>query len=216
MNAPRRAPALVFVAVAGCSLVSTAFAQGPPVSSIYSCRDAAGNTITSDRPAAECVGVVRELGPSGVVRRLIAPPLTAEQRRQKAADDVARRLADDAAREKKQRDSALLAAYPSEAQLEASRRRSLASTSDSMKASQARLADLVNERKAYVQEGDQYRDKPMPPLVRRRLDDNQAAIDDEEAAVKQREADIERINQRFDEDLRRLRELSGATPGKAP
>ena len=48
----------------------------------------------------------------------------------------------------------------------------------------------------------------MPPLFRRKLDDNQALIDDEEATIKMRQFDVERINQRYDDELKRYRELN--------
>lgn len=176
--------------------------------SIYTCRDRSGKTVTSDRPITDCAGVMRELGPSGIVKREIAPPLTAEQQRQKEADDRARHVADEAAREQRRRDTALLTAYQSEDQIEAARKRALADTTDSIRTSQSRLADLEKEKKALAQESDAYKGKPVPPLFKRKVDDNQAAIDDEEAAIKQRQGDVERVNLRYDEEKKRFRELS--------
>ena len=178
--------------------------------SSYTCRDRTGRTVTSDRPLTDCVGVMRELGPSGVVRREIAPPLTAEQQHQKELDDKARRLADEAAREKRRRDSALLAAYQSEDQIELARRRALSDADDSIRTSRTRLAELQKDQKSLVQEGEAFRNKSMPPLFKRKLDDNQALIDDEEASIKLRQTDVERINQRYDDDRARYRELTGA------
>jgi hypothetical protein len=180
-------------------------------SSIYTCRDHSGKTLTSDRPIADCAGVMRELGPSGVVKREIGPPLTADQQRQKDADDKARRAADEAAREKHRRDTALLASYQTTDQIEAARRRSLADADASIKTSQERLADLEKERKGLELEGQVYAGKPMPPLFKRKLEDNQALIDDEQASIKARQADMGRVNQRYDDDLRRFRELTETT-----
>ena len=197
------------VALAACMTASAAQAQ-----SIYTCRDQAGRTLTSDRPIADCAGVMRELGPTGVLRREIAPPMTAEQARQKEADDKVRRVADDAAREKRRRDSALLAAYQNADQIEAARRRSLADTDESLRGSHARLADLQKEKAGLAQEAEAYKGKRMPPTFQRKLDDNQALIDDEEASMKLRQADVERINQRYDDDARRFRELTAGSKGR--
>jgi hypothetical protein len=188
-----------------CAAATGAAAQAP---SIYTCRDHSGKTVTSDRPIPDCAGVMRELSPSGAVKREIAPPLTPEQQRQKDADDRARRAADEAAREQRRRDTALLMAYQNEDQIEAARKRALADANDSIKTSQERLADLEREKKALVQEGEAYKGKPVPPLYQRKVDDNQALIDDEERAVKQRQGDMERVNQRYDDDRKRFRELT--------
>ncbi len=200
MNRGPRALLVVCVAIA----TSDAAAQN-----LYSCRDHAGHTITSDRPITECAGVMRELGPTGVLRREIAPPLTAEQTRQKEIDDKLRRDTDEAAREKRRRDSALLAAYSNEEAIEAARRRSLADADDSIRGSKARIEELMKDRRTLVQDGEVYKGK-LPPLYQRKLDDNQALIDDEQASMKMRQADVERINQRYNEEVRRYRDLTSS------
>ncbi len=176
--------------------------------SIYTCRDRNGRTITSDRPIAECSDrAMRELGPSGIVKREIAPPLTAEQQKQKEFDDRNRRLADEAAREKRRRDTALLSAYADEDQIERARRRNLADTEEAIKRSQTRLVELGKEKASLVQETEGYRGKQVPYLVQRKVEDNRAAIADEEGAMRMQKAEIDRINLRFDEEVKRYREL---------
>ena len=205
----RRSLALA-MGIATGSLAISASAQA----TIYTCRDRSGRTITSDRPIPECVDrAVRELGPSGIVKREIAPPLTPEQQRQKDIDDRNKRLADDAAREKRRHDSALLAAYSNEAQIETARRRALADAQDSIKTSHLHLADLNADKKALEQEAEFYKKKRMPLVVKRRFDDNEAAISDEEATIKMRQSDVERINQRYDDELKRFRELTEVGKG---
>lgn len=194
---------LSIVALVASAPISNASAQ-----SIYTCRDHAGRTITSDRPITECAGVMRELGPTGILRREIAPPLTADQQHQKDLDDKNKRIADEAVREKRRRDAALMTAYQNEDQIENARRRAVADADDSIKSSRVRLEELTKDKKALGVESGAYRNKPMPPLFRRKLDDNQALIDDEEATIKMRQFDVERINQRYDDDLKRYRELS--------
>jgi hypothetical protein len=195
----------MFVGVSMLIVVSSADAEN----SIYTCRDQYGKTMTSDQPIPNCVGVMRELGPSGIVRREIAAPLTPEQQRQKDADDRARRAAEEVAREKRRRDTALLAAYQNTDQIEAARKRALSDADASIKLSQERMIELVKEKKSLQQEALQtYGSKPLPPLFQRRIDDNQALIDDEDASIKTRQADIGRINQRYDDDLKRFQELT--------
>lgn len=177
-------------------------------SSIYTCKDHSGRTLTSDHPITECAGVMRELGPSGIVKREIAPPLSAEQLHQKELDDKSKRTADEVAREKRRRDTALLSAYQNEEQIEAARRRSLADAAESIKTSQTRLTELDKEKQALMQEGETFKGKTVTPLFKRRVEDNQALIDDEEASMKMRRSDVDRVNQRYDDELKRYRELS--------
>lgn len=205
-----RRPMALAIAIAAGAFAGDAAAQA----TIYTCRDRNGRTITSDRPIPECADrAMRELGPSGIVKREIAAPLTPEQRRAKEVDERNRKLAEEAAREKRRRDAALLAAYSNETQIEGARRRTLADAEDSIKTSRSHLADLNAERKALMQELGGYKNKRVPPMVQRRLDDNEAAISNEEATIRMRQADVERINQRYDEELRRFRELTGPSKG---
>ena len=177
---------------------------------IYTCRDRIGRAITSDRPIPECADrAMRELNPSGTVSREIPAPLTQEQLHQKDLDDRKKKLADEAAREQKRRDQALLAAYSSEDKIETARRRALTDTEALIKSSQDHSVELKKDRKAIAQEAEFYKDKRLPPLIRRKVDDNDAAIADEDAALAQRRGDLDRINQRYDEEIKRYRELMG-------
>jgi hypothetical protein len=192
------------------ALILSAFADvASAQGSIFTCRDRSGHTLTSDRPIADCASTMRELGPSGIVKREIAPPLTPEQQKQKDEADRAKRLAEETLREQHRRDLALLTAYQSEDQIEAARKRALSDPETSIKTSQARLTDLGEEKLALAKEVEGYKGK-VPPTVQRRVDDNQALIDDENASIKSRNVDIVRINQRYDDDRKRFRELTTA------
>jgi Domain of unknown function (DUF4124) len=179
-------------------------------SSIYTCRDHNGHTLTSDRPIADCAGTMRELGPSGIVKREIAPPLTPEQQKAKEDADRAKRLTEETVREQHRRDLALLTAYQSEDQIDAARKRALADPDATIKGSQSRLVELAEEKQALAKEVETYKGK-VPPIVQRRVDDNQALIDDETATIKSRNVEIVRINQRYDDDRKRFRELTATS-----
>lgn len=70
--------------VLSCCLAAAGLWHGLVVAQsggIYVCVDAKGRKLTSDRPIPECIDrEQRELGPSGSVRRTIAPTLTAQER----------------------------------------------------------------------------------------------------------------------------------------
>ena len=95
---------------------------------IFSCKDAKGRTLTSDRPIAECAGAVRELREDGAMRREIAAPLTPEQQRLKDEEDARAQMLAHQKREQALRDKALLMAYPSVESLEQMRSPAMRST----------------------------------------------------------------------------------------
>src|SRR5438445_11897262 len=62
-------------------LGSVAALAGAASAPIYSCIDANGKRLTSDRPIAECsTREQRILNPDGSVRRIVPPTMTAEER----------------------------------------------------------------------------------------------------------------------------------------
>ena len=84
--------------------------------SIYSCVDAHGKRLTSDRPIAECNSrEQRVLNDDGSVRRVLSPTLTADERAE--AEAAERRAAEErmARQDAVRRDRTLLARFPSEA-----------------------------------------------------------------------------------------------------
>ena len=63
---------------ASALLIAPAFAQ---TGSIFTCTDAQGRHLSSDRLIVACLDrEQRELGPGGVLRRVIAPTLSPEER----------------------------------------------------------------------------------------------------------------------------------------
>src|SRR4051812_38400476 len=88
----------------GC-LLAAAAAPGwtvePAGGGIYTCTDARGRRVTSDRPIVECMDrEQKELTPSGTVRRTLGPSLTATERaaleeRQHREAEERQRLADE-------------------------------------------------------------------------------------------------------------------------
>ena len=69
--------------------------------------------------------------------------------------------------------------------------------------------DLEKEKKSLAQDAEGYKGK-IPPLFQRKIDDNQALIDDEQATIKMRQVDVERVNQRYDDEKKRFKELNAS------
>lgn len=185
-------------------------AQPSSGASIYTCIDAQGRRITSDRPIIECLDrEQRELSPTGMTRRKIGPSLTEQERaaleaqRRKDAEEQSRLL------EERRRDRALLARYPNQAAHDAERAAALAQVDEVSAIARKRLQELLQERKALDTEMEFYQKDPSkaPLKLRHQLAENQ----DETAAqwrfIANQEQEKRRIQQRFDAELAHLRQL---------
>ena len=182
---------------------------------LYVCTDARGRTLTSDRPPAECADrPVRELRSDGSVRRVIEPPLSAEQRAAREAE--ARRQAEEADRQRTQmrRDLALLEAYATTDEIEEARNRALGTRHQLMDRASKRIEEHKRERAKLDKEAEFYVGRELPDSLKRAVENNSALIRSEQRIVDDVRGEMDRANARFDAENKRWRELisAGATP----
>jgi hypothetical protein len=188
---------------------------------IYTCVDANGKKITSDRPIPECAErEQKELNSSGTVKRTVKPVMTAEE--QRVFDDKQRAEAEERSRlaEEKRKDRALLTRYPSRASHDQERTEALSQVDDVMRAATKRIGELGNQRKDIDAQLEFYKKDPAkaPPSLRRQVDDNNNSIAVQKRFVIDQEGEKKRINARFDEELGKLKtlwQLTAAVPTKA-
>jgi hypothetical protein len=198
--------ALLLVSVA----VGAAWADG-----IYSCTNAQGRRLTSDRPILDCIGKDQQiLNKDGSVRGVLPPTLTADERQAKEAQDrlaaETRMAQQDAAR----RDRNLMARYPSEAAHQRARESALDTVRLAMKTTELRLRDLTQLRKPLQTEAEFYQGKTLPPKLRNAMESIEASVEAQKASASGQEAELGRINKLYDIELDRLRRLwAGAAPG---
>ena len=210
-TAPVRSSVL-FAALVLALAAPGAFGQSK---AIYTCVDAGGKRITSDRPIAACSDrEQRELNADGSVKRVVPPTLTsderaeAETRERAAAAEQAQRI------EALRRDRNLMARFPNEAAHNRAREAALEDGRKSVKISEGRLALLATERKPLMDEAEFYVGKPLPTKLRTQLDANDAATDAQRTLIQNQQAEILRVNALYDAELQRLRKLwGGAQPG---
>lgn len=184
---------------------------------IFMCKDAAGHTLTSDRPIPECADrAMRELDNRGMVRHEIAAPMTAEQKRQQQADEEKRKAEQAAAQEQKRNDRAIRLRYRSEADIEAARKRSLAPVQDKLQREKASLAagQAASQHSQSEADADQNRNAAVPQASQHRLAAARQAAAVSQKVIEECEAEIEQINAHFDQTLQRYRELTQATASK--
>ena len=190
-------------------------------SQIYTCIDANGKKITSDRPIPECAErEQKELNSSGTVKRTVKPVMTAEE--QRVLDDKLRAENEERTRqaEEKRKDRALLTRYPNRASHDQERTEALAQVDDVMRAATKRIGELGTQRKEIDAQLEFYKKDPnkAPPTLRRQVDDNNNSVAVQKRFVIDQEGEKKRINARFDEELGKLKtlwQLTAAVPTKA-
>lgn len=212
-----KAPALHRPLLALALLAPLACAAQTPANSgfVFSCVANGGRTISADRPIAECMDrEQRVLRRDGSLDRIIAPPLTAEQRAAKEARE--RRAVEDKRlqTEAVRRDRNLLQRFPDQTTHDKARQAALQAATEAMALSERRLAELAAERKPLAAEAEFYKGKPLPPKLRQNFNANDGATEAQRAALQNLKTEVARVNANFEAELERLKKLwAGAAPG---
>ena len=196
--------------------------------SIFTCVDAKGRRLTSDRMIAECTDrEQQELTPTGILKRKVGPTLTVEERaveeekQRQAIEERNRQL------EEKKRDRALLARYPNKAVHDKERAMALAAIDETIVSAHKNTESLLGQRKRMELDLEFYHNDlaKAPPALRRQLDENQQHLDAQKRFVANQDAEKKRINTRFDEEQAKLKLMwaqsappatAAAAPASAP
>lgn len=194
-------------------MAGAAWGQAAPVGGIYTCIDAQGRKLTSDRPIPACMDREQSvLGASGTVVQKVGPNLTAAERAQKEAKDKAELEERNKQLDERRRDRALLVRYPNKEVHDKERAEALAQVAAATQSANTRLTDLMGQRKKLDDEMEFYKKDPTkaPLYVRRQVDENTQSIEAQKRFIADQDEETKRINSRFDADLVRLRQLWAA------
>lgn len=184
------------------------------VGSIFTCT-VNGKTISADRVPPECSNAdVREMNRDGSLKRVIARPLTQEELRARAMEAKKRLEEEDKQLAQRRRDKSLLESYASDEEIEAARAKSLETSNEAIARANKRLAGLNGERKKLDDESEFYKKRAVPDQIKRSYVSIDQQVSSEEKVVNEARAEIQRINERFDAEKKRFRELlaQGARP----
>jgi myosin heavy subunit len=190
----------------------SASAQTP--TTMFSCV-ANGKTYSADRPPPECANSeMRELNRDGSVRRVIPRPLTVEEQRARALETKKKLEEEERLLAQRRRDRALLEAYANDAEIEAARKKSLEGAEQAIKRSQERADSLKKDRKRLDDESEFYKKREQPDSLKRAYALNAQAVSGEERIMAEARGEVARINERFDAERKRYKELlaQGARP----
>lgn len=182
---------------------------------IYTCTNAKGQRLTSDRPIYECLDrEQRVLNRDGSARDVLPPSMTADERaayeERERRQQQARLAEADAAR----RDRNLMTRYPNEASHEQAREAALDVMRRAIAASEKRLFDMETERKPLLNEAEFYKGRALPASLKARMDSVDATAEAQRSLIQTQRAEVQRISAFYDQELSRLKRLwAGATPG---
>lgn len=198
----------------GWTVVSAQAGQDTvPAGGIYVCVDRSGRRITADRPIPECLDrEQRELTSTGITRRVVPPNLTAEERaieEAKAKQEAVQRVR---LAEEKRRDLALLSRYSNARQHEQERQQQLAIVKNTQAAIQKRSQELIKQRDDLQVEMEFYKADPKkaPAWLQHRINYNAEQIEAQKRLLDNQSEEGQRINDRFDEELVRLKQIWAA------
>lgn len=188
-------------------------ATGPVIPGVYTCIDAKGRKLTADRPIPECIDREQKvLNPSGTVKAKVGPSLTAQERAEQEQKIKREAEEQSKAADEKRRNRALLVRYPNKAMHDKERNDAIAGVENVIKAAKARIDELSSQQLRLDQEMEFYKKDPSkaPAYLRRQVEETQQSTAVQKRFIGEQEAEIRRINARFDDELLRLKPLWAA------
>jgi hypothetical protein len=182
----------------------------------YRCVGTDKKTYYGQTPPPQCAGMPLEmLNRQGLVVRRVDPQADAANKAAKEAEDAKKREDDAAQRDRQRRDRALLATYTSEADVEAARKRALLDNEKAIQTIDTRTAGIRKRQAELTKELEFYKGKNKPPAkLEQEIKGAESELRAQEEQRAKRQKDIEAINARYDEDLRRYVELTRSAAAK--
>jgi hypothetical protein len=203
---------LTMIATAALILAPlAAHSQSTPGQLTYRCVGKDGKKYYGSTVPTACLGQpIEQLNTSGMVVKRINPEGDEKERVEKEAEAKKKREAEAAAREAARRNSALLATYTSEQDIDDARSRALTENEKALRDVELRIDAIKKRQASYEKELEFYKGDNKPPA---RLEDDirDAAVDlqAQENLLVAKKKDVDNINAKYNGDKKRYRELTG-------
>jgi hypothetical protein len=204
--------------LATSGVTASAQSAGGPTPQIYTCTDAGGRKLTSDRPIVECNDREQTiLNPSGTVKAKIGPVLTPLEQSQSEARIRAEQKERAKKDEEKRMDRALLVRYPNRAVHRKAREDTLDQILLVRQVGAARLKDLLVEHSKLTEEMAFYAKDPSkaPAKLQRQMTGVTQSLAEQERFLAEKDTEVQRVNAHFDEEQKRLEPLWPANQAPA-
>ncbi|MDQ2762183.1 MAG: hypothetical protein M3Y22_01390 [Pseudomonadota bacterium] len=186
--------------------------SAPALGAIYRCVGRDGKIGTRDRPMTDCVGEQYFVNPDGSNNRVVPRPPTEEEREEAEQKQREEHAAQREAQVQARADVALVKRFPDKASHDLAGKAALDTARADIRASNARIADLMLARKPLLDEAEFYPGKPLPSKLKAALDANDASLAAQKSSRQNLDAEVDRINKNYDLELARLMKLWAARP----
>ncbi len=190
-----------------------AWAQAPGAArpgETYRCIGKDGKKYYQSTVPAACVGQPMEvLNAQGMVIKRIDPQATAAERAQKEAEEAERKKREAISKEEGRRNRALLATYTSEKDIDQARGRALKENEFAVKDIEQKIA-LMKQRIASAKKEMRDNAEKKQPTTRfeQTIANTEFDIKTQEQLLATKKREVEAINARYDDDVKRYRELT--------
>lgn len=203
---PNRCAAVTALLALFC--LSTAFAG------VYKWTDEKGVVHYADSVPPEYVNrATVQINQQGLAIKKNEAALTPEQRKAIEDEEAKKKQAAKDATEQKRRDEALLNSYTDEKEIDIVRRRNISVVDGVITSTQRRIDELRVRRKELDTEGVtlQRQGKVLDPVKLRELKSIDGQLPDLEKLIAQKTREVSTLRTKYDDDLRRYRELTRKT-----
>ena len=193
------------------ALAVLAFAQTPAFAAgqFFCCHDATGKQVCGDILPQACYGrAYREVGSNGQTIRTFDAPLTAEQRALRTAEEEKKRIEEEKRKEQQRKDQALLNTYGSERDIDAMRTRAETDVFQSIRNAETKITEIQQLRRKFENEAEFYKNKKLPPEIKKGLDDADFEIKAQESIIEAKKKELVAVRAKYDIDKQRYIDLS--------
>jgi hypothetical protein len=177
----------------------------------YRCVGKDGKRYYGSTIPAPCYGQpVEQLSAQGTVIQRIDPQASAKERVAKEAAEAKKRDQDAAQRETARRNSALLATYTSEKDIDDARARALAETTKAVREVEMRIQAIRERQAGYDKELEvTKRADEAPAKLREDLQSAENDLKANQQLLEAKKREMDSINARYDDDKKRYGQITG-------
>ncbi len=199
--------------IAATALIAASLAvhsQSTPGQLTYRCVGKDGKKYYGSTVPMPCLGQpIEQLNTSGMVVKRIDPEGDEKERAVKEAEAKKKREDDAARRETVRRNSALLATYTSEQDIDEARSRALADNQKAVKDVELRIDAIKKRQATYDKELEFYKGNNKPPArLQDDIRDAEVDLQAQENLLVAKKKDADNINAKYNDDKKRYRELT--------
>ncbi|MES2770515.1 MAG: hypothetical protein V4623_00795 [Pseudomonadota bacterium] len=183
-------------------------AQSVSAGTLFCCLDEHNKQVCGDPFPSSCYARgYREIGASGRTKRLVNPPLTAEQRTQRELAQKRQAEEETLIKEQQRKDQALLETYANEEEIETLRKRAEQEIKQSIQQIEEKLVTKRQERQTLENEAEFYKKRALPEKLEKSFNNLNGEVKLLLSVIDAKRKELEQIRIKYSEDQRRYIQL---------